>query len=270
MNNRDNLLGVLSAIYRWRKTIRNICLVTLVGSIVLSLFLKNYYQATTIFYPSSAQLANPELIFGSAGEVTDLFGTDHDLDRVAEVANSNGVVDYMIDQFHLYEHYGVDSTSQDGPNKVREIFRGLYSALKNKNDAVELSVEDTDRELAATMANAARERINFLIQRLIKTNQAQWLTTYEQNIHNKEQELQHLADSLGYLMGHYNIVSVGDLGQQISIQLATAESQIIRSRAKLEVLEKNPAIPRDTIAYIKANLHAYESLRESLRRSGGQ
>ncbi|MEO6038946.1 MAG: hypothetical protein ABIQ93_11075, partial [Saprospiraceae bacterium] len=235
MNNRDNLLGVLSAIYRWRKTIRNICLVTLVGSIVLSLFLKNYYQATTIFYPSSSHLANPELIFGSAGEVTDYFGSDHDLDRVAEIANGNAVVDYMIDTFQLYNHYGVDPKSKDGPNKVREIFRSLYSALKNKNDAVELNVEDVDRELSSTMANAARERINFLVQRLIRDNQAQLLVAYEDNIRSKERELQHLADSLGYLMGHYNMVSVGDLGQQISLQLANAESQIIRSRARLEV-----------------------------------
>ncbi|MCY7329559.1 MAG: hypothetical protein LH618_13490, partial [Saprospiraceae bacterium] len=151
MNNRDNLLGVLSAIYRWRKTIRNICLVTLVGSIIFSLLLKNYYQATTIFYPSSANLANPELIFGTSGQVVEYFGTDHDLDRMAEVANSNEVVDYMIQRFQLYNHYGIDSTSKEGPNKVREMFRGLYSALKNKNDAVEISVEDVDRDLSATM-----------------------------------------------------------------------------------------------------------------------
>ena len=29
---RDNLLGVIGTIYRWRKAIRNICILTLVGS----------------------------------------------------------------------------------------------------------------------------------------------------------------------------------------------------------------------------------------------
>ena len=265
MNNRDNLLGVLSAIYRWRKTIRNICLVTLVGSIFFALLLKNYYQATTIFYPSNAKLANPELIFGSSGEVTEYFGTDHDLDRVAEVANSNEVVDYMIQRFQLYNHYGIDSTSKEGPNKVREVFRGLYSALKNKNDAIELNVEDVDRDLSSTMANAARDRINYLIQRLIKDNQGRLLATYEDNIHNKEIELQHLADSLVYLMSHYNIISVGDQGEQLALQLANAEGQVTRTRARLEVLDKNSAIPRDTIAYLRANLHAYESQLKGLR-----
>ena len=268
MNNRDNLLGVLSAIYRWRKTIRNICLVTLAGSIVFSLLLKNYYQATTIFYPSSANLANPELIFGSSGEVIEYFGTDRDLDRLAEVANSNEVVDYMISRFHLYNHYGIDSTSKEGPNKVREMFRSLYSALKNRNDAIELNVEDVDRALSATMANAARERINFLLQRLVRGNQERLLVTFEDNIKYKEKELQRLADSLAYLMAYYHIVSVGDQGQQLSLQLATAESQVLRGQARLDVLKGNPAIPRDTIAYITANLRAYERLRENLLRQG--
>ncbi len=269
MNNRDNLLGVLSAIYRWRKTIRNICLVTLVGSIIFSLLLKNYYQATTIFYPSSGNLANPELIFGTSGQVVEYFGTDHDLDRMAEVANSNEVVDYMIRRFQLYNHYGIDSTSKEGPNKVREMFRGLYSALKNKNDAIEISVEDVDRDLSATMANAARDRINFLMQRLTKDNQARLLATYENNIHTKEIELQHLADSLVYLMGHYNIISVGDQGQQLSLQLANAQGQVTRTRARLGVLERNSDIPRDTIAYLRANLRAYESQLEALRTAKG-
>ena len=268
MNNRDNLLGVLSAIYRWRKTIRNICLVTLAGSIVFSLLLKNYYQATTIFYPSSANLANPELIFGSSGEVIEYFGTDRDLDRLAEVANSNEVVDYMISRFQLYNHYGIDSTSKEGPNKVREMFRSLYSALKNRNDAIELNVEDVDRALSATMANAARERINFLLQRLVRGNQERLLVTFEDNIKYKEKELQRLADSLAYLMAYYHIVSVGDQGQQLSLQLATAESQVLRGQARLDVLKGNPAIPRDTIAYITANLRAYERLRENLLRQG--
>jgi len=243
--------------------------VTLVGSIIFSLLLKNYYQATTIFYPSSANLANPELIFGTSGQVVEYFGTDHDLDRMAEVANSNEVVDYMIQRFQLYNHYGIDSTSKEGPNKVREMFRGLYSALKNKNDAVEISVEDVDRDLSATMTNAARDRINFLIQRLTKDNQARLLATYENNIHTKEIELQHLADSLVYLMGHYNIISVGDQGQQLSLQLANAQGQVTRTRARLQVLERNSDIPRDTIAYLRANLRAYESQLHALRTAKG-
>ena len=258
MSNRDNLLGVFSSIYRWRKAIRNICLITLIGSIVITLLLDNYYKATTIFYPASPELANPELIFGYTSKVTDYFGSDRDLDRLVEISVSNEVVDYMGSKFRLYDHYDIDSTSKEGPHKVRKRFRKLYSVLKNRNDAIELSIEDTDPQLAAAMANAARDKINAIGQRLIKSSQATLLATFEDNMTRKRTELAILGDSLNTLKKFYNIYDAGSQGGQLAQNLTKAESEIIRGRARLEILENNPLIPQDTIQYIKADVRAYE------------
>lgn len=258
MSNRDNLLGVFSSIYRWRKAIRNICLITLIGSIVITLLLDNYYKATTIFYPASPELANPELIFGYTSKVTDYFGSDRDLDRLVEISVSNEVVDYMVAKFRLYDHYDIDSTSKEGPHKVRKRFRKLYSVLKNRNDAIELSIEDTDPQLAAAMANAARDKINAIGQRLIKNSQATLLATFEDNMTRKRTELAILGDSLNTLKKFYNIYDAGSQGGQLAQNLTKAESEIIRGRARLEILENNPLIPQDTIQYIKADVRAYE------------
>ena len=270
MNHRDNLLGVFQTIYRWRKAIRNICLIALVGSIAYSLTLPNYYQASTIFYPASPELSNPELIFGYTGQVTNYFGSDRDLDRLDEIANSTEVVDHMVRRFRLYEVYGLDSTSLKGRAKVREYFRNLYVAQKNKNDAVELSIEDTDPDRAAEMANAVRDKINEIAQRLIKGSQSHLLATFEENIKNKAIELDMLADSLRRLQSRYNIYSGAEQGEQLSAQLSTAEAGILRARARLEVLDNNPSIPRDTIAYIKANLLAYEREWKQLMTPDGK
>ncbi len=264
MSNHDNLLSVFQTMYRWRKTIRNVTIAAAICSVGISLLLKNYYQATTIFYPASPELANPELIFGYTSQVTNYFGSDRDLDRLAEIANSTEVVDYMVGKFRLYDHYQIDSTSKEGPYKVRKRFRKLYSALKNKNDAIELSIEDTDPVLAAEMANAARDKINAIAQRLTKNSQAKLIASFEDNINRKNTELVRLGDSLRNTQAKYNIYSMGAQGEQLSSQLAKAESEISRNRAKLEVLEPNPDIPRDTIAYIKANLRAYERERQQL------
>ena len=264
MSNRDNLLGVFRTIYRWRKAIRNICLITLVGSIVFSLTLDDYYEASTIFYPASPDLSNPELIFGYIGQMTHYFGSDRDLDRLDEIANSNEVVDYMVKRFDLYNLYAFDSTSLKGRAKVRERFRSLYVAQKNKNDAMELSVEDTDRMRAAEMANAARDRINELEQRFVKNSQAKLLSAFDENIKRKNAELEMLGDSLRRLQTQYNLFNVTEQSEQLSTRLSNSESEIVRNRARLEVLEKNPLIPRDTVEYIKANLRAYERERERL------
>ncbi len=264
MDQRDNLLGALASLYRWRKSIRNICLLTLVGSIAVSLFLKNYYQATTIFYPASPQLASPELIFGNTAQVTDYFGSDRDLDRLAEVSNSSEVVDFMVNEFRLYEHYDIDSTLKEGPYKVRERFRNLYTAQRNKNDAIEVSIEDTDPKMAAKMANTAREKINAICRRFIKDSQAKLLMAFENNIHRKTIEIAHLGDSLGILQTRYDLYDIGTQGSRLAGDLSQTQSEIIKIKAKLEILDNNPLVPPDTVQYIKANLLAYERARAGL------
>ncbi len=268
MDNRDNLLGVFQTIYRWRKTIRNVCILALAGSVAFSLLLDNYYQANTIFYPASPQLASPELMFGNTGLVTEYFGSDRDLDRLAEIATSKELEDFMVREFDLYHQYGIDSNNTQGAYKVRERFRGLYSAQKNKNDAIELSIEDTDPRRASDMANAARNKINEIAQQLTRAGQTQLLAAFEENIKRKKAELEILGDSLQHTQEYFGIYAPGPQGEQLSEQLTVAESEITRNRARLDILEKNPLIPRDTIAYISANLNAYEAQRKQLMSPG--
>ncbi len=267
---RDNLAGVLNTVWQWRKTILRVCLAVLVGSIAISLFLSNYYKSTTICYPASPKLSNPELLFGSSGEVTEYFGTDQDLDRLAEIANGNQLVDFMVAQFNLYVHYGIDSTTKEGPYKVREHFRDLYLAQKNKNDALEISVEDTDPQFAALMANAAREKTDEMARRLTTSSQGRLMSAMEDNITRKRADLLSLEDSLRMLQSRYGIYDPSAQGEQLAVLSTQAESDVAGLRARLRVLEADLNIPRDTIAYIRADLQAAEQRRSLFTKGRAQ
>jgi tyrosine-protein kinase Etk/Wzc len=269
MDNQDNLLGVIQTIFRWKKTIRNVCLATFVGTLALAFLMDDYYQATTVFYPASPELANPEQMFGNTGIVTNYFGTDRDLDRTAEIANSTELKEFMIHKFDLHAHYGIDSTTNKRKAKVREIFSGLYVATKNKNDAIEINIEDTDPALAALMANTACEKVNEISQKLTKESQAKLLIAFDQNLKQKYIDLKILGDSLQKTQSKYGLFDMETPGEYISKTLIHAESEITRSKARLEVLSNNPLIPQDTIEYIKANLRAYQRERDNLKTAGG-
>jgi tyrosine-protein kinase Etk/Wzc len=264
-SNRDNLLGVFQTLYRWRKTIRNVCLLTAVGSIGGSLLLKDHYQAVTTFYPVSTQVFSPELTFGYTSQVQNYFGDDRELDRYLEIANGNELRDYMVRRFDLYTKYGIDSTSKKGPYTVREIFSGYYSAQKNKNDAVEVTMEDTDPVMAANMANAARDCISQIAQRIVKESQGDLLKAFENNLKEKQLLLTTLSDSLMRMQNKYKIFDAEILGQQLSTQLTGAEAEVIKNSARLEVLQNNPLVPQDTVEFIKAERRAYEKQRDLLR-----
>ncbi|MEL6862808.1 MAG: hypothetical protein AAFP19_00245, partial [Bacteroidota bacterium] len=62
MDHKENLLGVLSTIFRWKKPIIYICGIAAVGSVLISLLLSNYYESTTLFYAASPDLAKPPAV----------------------------------------------------------------------------------------------------------------------------------------------------------------------------------------------------------------
>ena len=264
VNNNERLVDVLKSLYAHRRLISNVCLFTLLGSLVIAFLLPNYYQSTTIFYPTSPQLANPELLFGSSGQVTQYYGNDNDLDRLLEIASGNELADFMIDSFKLYEHYDIDPNTAEGPYKVRKRFRKLYRVEKNKFDAIEISIEDTDRELAAKMINAARVKIDQIGQRLTKDSQRKLLDAFERNISGKENTILVLNDSIEVLKNKYGIYDIGSQGEQLSEISSTSRAFVAQYRAKLQSLEKEPSIPRATIAYVRAQLRGYDSQLASL------
>ena len=109
-------------------------------------------------------LAKP-LPTGDEGVNRNYYGDGKDLDRLLSISHSTGLIDYLIKEFDLYEHYKIDSTSSRGPTQMMVKFRKLYKPIKSKYDAIELSVEDTDNVLASNMANAAREKISQILQK---------------------------------------------------------------------------------------------------------
>jgi tyrosine-protein kinase Etk/Wzc len=264
----ESLIDILKVLVAQKKLIRNITLATLVGSIVISLLLPNYYRSATSFYPASPDLANPEQLFGNTGNITNYFGNEHDLDRLLEIANSEDMVRFMIDSFQLYQHYDIDQNDAEGTFDVRKKFRKLYSVEKNKFDAIEIAIEDKDRTRCAPMINAAREKVNEIAQKLTKKSQRNLLTAFEKNMADKQLAIAVLNDSIEQLKNQYGIYDVGTQSGQLGNMATYSRTQVIQTRAILESLEADENVPRDTIAFIKARLKGYESYLKSLEATG--
>jgi capsule polysaccharide export protein KpsE/RkpR len=258
MEQKDNLLGVVETVFKWKKIILITCLVTAVGTAIITLLLPVYYKSTTIFYAASPDLAIPESIFGTSAKAPNYYGTENDMDRLLSIAKSGELATFMIDSFNLYEHYGIDRNSPLGPYNIRLKFAKYFDVVKTKYDAIELSVEDQDKELAARMANAARERINFLGQKLIKDSQAKIIVTYEDNIKQKETDLLTLSNSLQQVRQRYGVFNPLAQSEGLSDLAAKAEAKLNNSEAKVEALKKSGNF-RDSVLLLQANISGYKN-----------
>ncbi len=269
MKQRDNLLGVLQNLYRRRRFIIYTCIAAGVLTAIISLFFPNYYRATTVFLAGSPDQANPQLIFSEGSREANYYGSENDIDRILTMAESNELLYFLVDSFRLYEHYEINPSRPKAAFKVREELLDHYEIKKTPRDAIELSIEDTDKELAAAMANAAREKIDRIVQRLIKKTQEKNLKTYEDRLVMQEKNLAVFSDSLIRLREEYGIYNTVSQGNYLTSALATSETRLAQMEAKLNVLRSNQVSfrgIRDSIAILQADIAGIRSKKDTLSK----
>lgn len=264
------MLDILKTLLAWRRPIIALTFAAGVLTAGISLLLHNYYRSTTIFLAGNPEQFRPEVLFGKGGASAAIYGGSHDIDRVLAIAESNELIDYLVDTFQLYDHYRIDPENPKAIYKVRMKFRSLYEVKKTKLDVIELTVEDRSPELAAAMANAARERINSITQRIIKDNQWKTFNSYQQNLAHKTTELQFLGDSLATLRQKYGIFNTAEQSQTLTAQFIVSQSQYFRNKGRLEAMRVNPRIPRDSVAFAEVLVRGLEQELDSLRKNLGE
>ena len=258
MEQKDNLLGVVETIFKWKKFIIYTCLATAIGASIIVLLLPVYYDSTTIFYAASPDLATPEAIFGEAAEAPDYYGTENDIDRILSIANSGELVSFMIDSFDLYDHYDMDPETKLGQHYIRLEFNDHFDVIKTKYDAIEMTIEDQDRELAAKMVNAARDYVANLAQGLIKDSQAKLLKTFQANITEKTKQLTELNDTLQAVRSRYGVYNTLSQSESLAELVAKAEAKLFNAQAKLEILQGKRNFA-DSVTIINARIKGYEN-----------
>ena len=257
---QENLVGVLSILYRWRKPVLWFCAAAIAGTTLIAfLFLDNYYKSTTVFYVASPDIFKPEQLFGTSVKDMEYYGSDDDVDRILTIAESGELKMFLVQKFGLYKHYDIDSTTEKGPFKVVDRLDKLYDVVKSKRNAVELSIEDTDKKLAAQMANAARDKIDEIAQRLIHESQTNNLKVLESDNATKEFELRRLSDTLVKMRTQYGVYDLEKQAETMSSVSAQAQANLIRNKAKLTALQGQTGVSQDTLALLRASIQGYDA-----------
>jgi tyrosine-protein kinase Etk/Wzc len=259
MENNDNLIGVLVTLFRYKRPLLWATLATALGTALISfLLLDNYYKSTTTFYPLSSDVFKPEQMFGQSQKDMDYYGGEEDVDRLLTIAQSGELYDFLIKKYDLYRHYKIDTTSEQAAFKVREALEGLYEVKKTKHNAIEISVEDKDRRLAAQMANAARDKVDEIAQRLVREIQANLIRAYESSFIEKEKTMRGIGDSLMLMRQNYGVIDPEKQTEAVTKVSVEAQGNYIRNKAKLDMLKGNSSVSKDTIAFQEATLKGYE------------
>ncbi len=257
--NNYNLLDIIGILYRWQKPLIILILSTAVGSIVVSLLLSDYYTATTTFVPTNEE----QKLFDSAGNLS-LYGNEDAVSRALIFAESAPLVSHMIEKFDLAKRYDISINSAKGVNKVEKTFKKLYDVKRNKYSGIEMTIQDTDPQIAKEMVEEALYKIEQLYRDATSGNKELIKITYEKAIGEKEKELLEVADTLTRLRRKFNIYDVKSQSQSLSSTITNTETSILRDRAKLAVFIRMNA-PRDSIINATSRIEGGENILHIMR-----
>lgn len=113
-NKKIDLLDVICIFFCWKKVIIGVCLVVGLGSVIIVLFLLEYYQLIIVFFVISLDQVILELFFGDGMIVLELYGNENDIDCLLIISESNELIDFLVDFFNFYMYYDIDQDSFKG------------------------------------------------------------------------------------------------------------------------------------------------------------
>jgi capsule polysaccharide export protein KpsE/RkpR len=261
-----NLISVVRTLHTWRKPLFLITAGAAVISALLSLTLPTYYKASTVFYAASQDLFKPQKVFGYTQSDMYYYGGSEDIERLLTAATSHEVLAQLINEFGLYEHYRIRQGTEKSRHRVQQRLLDLYKISRTKYDAIEISIEDRDPELAAKMANRARDKINEVITGVIKGSQKDLIVSYREAITLKEHALVAIEDSLRKFQEKYGIYDPEAQSEFLSTLVTNVETRLVRERAILKSYKENRNIKgaQDSIGHLTARIAGLEQQRSLL------
>ncbi|MTB51594.1 hypothetical protein [Lewinella sp. W8] len=260
-----HLLGVLRSLWTWRMPIIYVTAAGAVLSVIISLLLPNYFTGSTSFLAISPDQSSIDGVFGTSNARLQFYGNGDDIDRLMAVAESDELVDFMVDSFHLYFVYDIDSTKQKAPLYVRREFLSNYEVTKTSRDAIQLEIVDRDPKRAAAMARVAREKINEITLGLIHATQARSAAGLRGEVTQRERNLQELNDRITELRDKSGIYDTDAQSEALANRYATMEENLASTNARIEAYrQRGGRIARDSIAKLEVELAGLKSAKVNL------
>ncbi len=233
-------------LYKWRKSLFIVMAIALFGSWFFSCpwFITPKFKSTVILFPASNTSVSKALLSEQSAKGQDLtaFGEDEQAEQLLQILNSNKIRDRVVKQFNLMEHYGIDSNSSYKYSKLFKEYENNISFRRTEFMAVQISVYDTDPQMAADIANSIASLLDSTKNDMQRQRSIKGFKVVEAEYNAMKAEIEKIVDSL-IVLGSLGVNDVEYQSQVLNQQFAIAlmngnKTAQIALQKKLDVLGK--------------------------------
>lgn len=184
---------------RWWKRILAVVLLSVLTTGVISFLKPKKYLSVATALPASSYASDKAKIFNdNIQELYTALGTPDDLDAVTGIAALDTVYIAVAVQFNLYDHYKTTEKGAAAVQKAAWCLKKNTKVYKSEYGNLKVKVWDTDKNLAAQLANAVMETLNNIQTGAQNENNIAALNNLKANRHKLSIEADSLTASLNY------------------------------------------------------------------------
>lgn len=198
-----NFSSVDLLIYIWQKRwiLITVGLITGITSIIVSLLITPKFESSVIMFPaSSASVAKELLVQNYSGrQNVHGFGEEEQAEQLLQILNSEPVRSRIIGKYNLMEHYEIDPDQKYPLTELYSTYKSNINFTLTEYMSVEISVMDTDPQLAADIANDIADLVDTVYNSMKKERAREALRLVEREYREAEAELVVLRDSFDML-----------------------------------------------------------------------
>ena len=263
-NEKDNPgLKLLVLLASYWKGLLIVAVVTAALSFFLSTprFILPHYQSTVVMFSTSSNAVSQLVMAeGNYNEFLDVtqFGNDLHVEQMIQVLESREIKDYLIEKYDLVKHYNLDTTKKYWKTKLYKYLNNNLTFSRTHNLAVQITVEDTDPQLAADMANDIAEYYDVLKRRIVQQRSREAFHILEKEMENIDSMTCVYMDSLSNIMAHgvYDYETQSErFMQQYAVEIAKGNSagaeRLRKELANLEEWGPRYVSVRDRLFHLK-------------------
>lgn len=267
--------NILLFLYKWRKPLLWVVVLSIVGSTIVSLTIDDKYRSTVIMYPAATNAISQALLTQNRGSIQKGildFGVDEETEQMLQILNSNRIRDCIIEEFGLESHYNINPKTKYRLTKLHRRYENNISFKRTEFMAVKISVLDTDPLYAANIANRIADLLDSTKSQIQQERAKKAFEIVKGQYFNLLSEMQQMEDSLTKLreLGINDYESQSEMiNQQMVREMAANNTEGIRRlQQELEILAKygGPYVAlRDQLEFDREKLSLLKSKYEEAR-----
>jgi len=196
MTNYFDNNNLLSIILKWKKPLIILSLLAMVVSAIITspFIIKPKYKSFAILYPANIIP----------------FGTETPTEQMLQVLQSDDIRNGIINRFHLYAHYKIDTISNlQFRTDMDHEFSDNVNVGKTEYESVKLDVLDIDPVVANDIVNSMILQFNKKERTLQKEKSIELVKIIKTQLDKKKAEMDSMEDAIKNIRVNYGILDYG-------------------------------------------------------------